>query len=520
MTRSLKKAVIAATLLSLFVCTISPNIYSQGRLERAPARDVEGTQPIPAGSQTIPAGTIIILEIDDQLSSASSRRSDRFRAHVASPITDTTGKLIVPVGTVVECHVSTVEKAKWRHRSGTLSVEFDNIRKLDGTPTPVKATLTSAKAEDRKRLNDEYSLKADSTLARDIIFVGGGAGAGAAIGVFTGGALLGAGIGAAAGLTAVLLMKGKDVVVEQGERFGMELIQPIPARGFVFEPRPPPPQFPTQTPLPDNRQLPGSLNPYDATVSREQDGSVKVRMNAEAPSQGWRVFSNHDNPVNGVARIRLRGTPPASSGFNAQLRQLTATPVPEICLDDPGRVIRRIEFMDKFGRLSFPVDVPSQPGSRYMRAPIAPVNPGTGTITPNNPPVITQPGTQPQLPTGSVAGMAQSSAQKVDVIRRQYANDLGYMIDRNGQATFFGQQQPTVDQKLFFEGLMTLYSSLLKLQNGSPDAATIRTNAQKVQEDANFTNQAWRRIRLDPNLNNRWNIAYAEINSMLSVAYR
>lgn len=562
MTRSLRKAVIAATLLSLVVSTVSPNAYSQGRMRSVPARDSESTQPIPAGAQFIPAGTIIILEMDDRLSSAGSRASDRFRAHVVSPVIDGANKTLINVGTVVEGHVSTVSKAKWRHRSGILAIEFDNLRRPNGTPVPVKAALTSANADDRKRLDEEGNVKAGSSIKRDIVFIGGGAGAGAAIGVFTGGILLGAGIGAAAGLTAALLMKGQDVVIEPGERFGMVLTQQIASNALLptnispiiptppYTPTPTPspytptptitpspysPTYPTTRPVDPNRQTPGSLNPYDATATRESDGSVRLRVNADAPSPGWRVFSNHENIASNAVRIRLRGTPPSSSSYNAQLRQSTVTPVPEICLDDRSGLLRRADLMDKYGRRLFSVEIPYQPGNRYARAPVAPANSGTsypGTTNPGasypgatNPPVYTPPSTGQQqggtqLPASSLAAMAQSAAQKVDVIRRQYGNDLNYMIDRNGQATFFGAQPPAAEQKQFFDGLMALYASLLKLQTGASDANTSRVNAQKVQEDANFTNQAWRRVRLDANMNNRWSAAYAEINSLLSVALR
>ncbi|MBP6821839.1 MAG: hypothetical protein KA368_09860 [Acidobacteria bacterium] len=551
MTRSLRKAVIAATLLSLVVSAVSPNVYSQGRMRSVPARDSESTQPIPAGAQFIPAGTIIILEMDDRLSSAGSRVSDRFRAHVVSPVVDGANKTLINVGTVVEGHVSTVSKAKWRHRSGILAIEFDNLRRPNGTPVPVKAALTSANADDRKRLDEEGNVKAGSSIKRDIVFIGGGAGAGAAIGVFTGGILLGAGIGAAAGLTAALLMKGQDVVIEPGERFGMVLTQQIASNALLptnispitpsqpLTPTSPitanPPIYtpPVQQSDP-NRQLPGPLNPYDVTATRESDGSVRLRVNADAPSAGWRVFSNHENIASNAVRIRLRGTPPPSSSYNAQLRQSTITPVPEICLDDRSGLLRRADMMDRYGRRLFSVDIPYQPGNRYARAPVAPANPGTsysGTTNPGasypgatNPPVYTPPstgqqgGTQP--PASSLAAMAQSAAQKVDVIRRQYGNDLNYMIDRNGQATFFGTQPPAAEQKQFFDGLMALHASLLKLQTGASDANTSRVNAQKVQEDANFTNQAWRRVRLDANTNNRWSAAYTEISSLLSVALR
>ncbi|HQR31330.1 MAG TPA: hypothetical protein PLK30_01240 [Blastocatellia bacterium] len=555
MTQRLRKAVIFATLLSLVISAISPNVYSQGRLGRAPARDAEGSSPLPVGTTTIPAGTIIILEIDDQLSSAGSKVSDRFRAHVVSPVVDGANKTLIPVGIVVEGHVSSVSKAKWRHRSGVLAIVFDNFRRPNGDPVPVKGTLTSASAEDRKRMDEEAYLKGDSSLKRDIAFIGGGAGAGAAIGVFTGGALMGAGIGAAVGLTAALLMKGKDVTIEPGQRFGMILTQQISSNLFQANaspiPTPVPTPIPTPVPFPPNPNpnpypyqptptptpsgpLPGPLSPYEATTIREGDGSVKLRVNADAPSSGWRVFSNHENLANGLVRIRLRGTPPRSTGVEPRFQQSAILPVPEICLDDKSGLLRRAEFMDKYGRSSFSVEIPYQPGTRYGRAPAsAPYNAGnsgTNYSTPGypngtipvgtTPPTTNQPGTSLPTPTTSIAVQAQSAAAKVDYIRRQYANDLGYMINRTGPPTFIGQQPPSADQKQFFDGLMALHASLLRLQTGATDANSVRSNARRVQEDAELTNQTWKRVRLDSNMNSRWQAAYAEINSLLGVALR
>lgn len=530
MTRSLRKVVFAITLLSLVSAT-STQIFAQ-RLGRAPARDLESTPPLVPGAATIPAGTIIILRIDDRLTSGGSKVSDRFRAHVDKPVVDANGKTIIPMGAVVEGHVSSVSKAKWAHRSGVLAISFDNFRDPDGKPIPAKATLTSADPDERKRLDEEGYLKGGAPVKRDIAFIGGGAGLGAGIGVFTGGALVGAGIGAVAGLTATMLMKGKEAVIEPDQRFGMELIQPFPANAFQPKnvslpptPTPTPIIRPSPTPTIDpNRQLPGALSPYDVTAFRDNDGSVRLRINAEAPSPGWRVFTNHEeNSANQTVRIRLRGTPPASSSVNAQLKQMTLIPAPEVCLEDRSGLFRQAELVDKNGRVVLRVPIPRQPGNQYARVQTATSPPATGNSG-GIPTTGTTPGGGGALPppssSSAIATMAQSASSKVDYIRRQYANNIGYLIGSDGNPTFIGQQRPTTEQEQFLSGLGALYSSLVNLRSTASNPNVVRTSAQRVQEDLTFANQVWQRVRLDNDLNNRWSAVRAEINTMLSTALR
>ncbi len=566
MTRSLKFAFTVVTFLSLVVSAASTHdaIVLAQRLGRAPARDLESTPPLPAGITALPTGTIIILEMDTRLSSANSQVADRFRAHVARPVLDESGRTLVPAGISIEGHVSSVSKAKWRHRSGVIGIVFDNFFSPDGRPVPVRGTLTSANAEDRKRLDEEGLIKAGSTVKRDIVFIGGGAGIGAGIGAVTGGALLGSGIGAAAGLTAVLLMKGKDVSIEPGERFGIELVQPFsiasdPFRLRNITPIPgtgagtgagtgigtvpgtgtgigtgigtgtTPIIRPTPTPDP-NRQIPGPLSPYDVTAVREADGTVLLRVNAEAPSPGWRVYTHHENISSNTVRIRLRGTPPLSRSPEAQLalRQMTLTPAPEICLDDRGRSIQRAQLLDKSGRVRLTVDIPSQAGAqRYARVSATTTTPGTNTGTPGipspgfTPPTPSQPdiGT-PSVPTSSISTMADNAAKQVEVIRFQYAANLGYLINTDGSTTFIGARQPTAEQQQLFSSMGALLNSLRNLRANASNPNTMRTSALKVQEDFNTTHQIWLRVPLDSNLNSKWNNVYRDITILLNSALR
>lgn len=341
------------------------------------------------------------------------------------------------------------------------------------------------------------------------------------------------------------------VVIEPGERFGMELVQPFPANAFqpkatvIPPPRPTPTpvippqepykpnnpyQPPNQPPTNPNQQTPGALNPYDVTTYRDSDGSVRLRINAEAPSPGWRVFTNHEELASSqTVRIRLRGTPPSANSADSlpQNRRTTLTPSPEVCLEDRSGVYRRAEILDKNGRSVLRVDIPNQVGtSRYARIQAASTGtPGTGNPPVGNPGGIPSGGGQngngganPTPPLTSIAGAAQSASSKVDYVYRQFANSIGYLVRTDGSLNFVGQQRPTTDQEQFLSGLGALLSSLTNLRSSAANPNVVRSSAQRVQEDLNFTNQSWQRVRLDNDLNSRWVAARTEISTMLSSA--
>ncbi len=364
---------IAATLLCVAFASTT-EVFAQRRLNRPPGRDVEGTQILPAGTSVIPDGTILIVEIDSKINSGTAQVSDRFLARIATPIVDERGRTLLQAGTLIEGHVANVKKAKWGHRSGELELSFDYIALGDGRNIPLRGEIVGG----TNPIDEEGNLKAKSAIKRDALVTTGGAVAGAGVGMVTGATILaGGGVGAAAGLTVVLVMKGKDVDIDRGERFNLQLAQPVnvnPPRNnvrvgvgsnrFIGS-------GPIRTPVPLQPRgsaggiLPGGYSPgsqsyspgsqsygnpnsvrtpwsrvpvYDVRAERDRDGMLRVQVTAQTQTGGWRIYTNHEVQPRDTLDIRLMGVPPSEYGQRQIMRPTAST----ICVEDRNSDIRRI----------------------------------------------------------------------------------------------------------------------------------------------------------------------------------
>ncbi len=177
-------------------------------------------------ANTLPEGTVIVTEMMTKLSSKTAQAGDRLRAKVITPVT-VNRNVLIPAGSLIEGQVQDVVRAKSRRRSGMIEISFDRLR-IGKDVYPIEATLAPVAAGDDKRLDSDRRLtRSSGGVKRTAAFVGGGAGAGAAIGYVAGSALFGAGIGAGVGVAALLLAKGKEAEVATGMQIGAELLTPI-----------------------------------------------------------------------------------------------------------------------------------------------------------------------------------------------------------------------------------------------------------------------------------------------------
>jgi len=191
-------------------------------------------------SWTLPADTVIGVQMNTTLSSRTSRVGDKFVATVTVPVY-VNGQTVIPAGSVIEGRVTQVTPAKRMSRSGMIAIDFDDVVFPNGTRVDLVGGLTSSDPRTRRRIDDEGRVSAEGN-SRTPVFIGGGGAIGAVLGGIAGGgkgAVLGGITGAAAGGAAVLLAKGEEAQVPSGTPFGVQLKQSLIIReSFLLETAP------------------------------------------------------------------------------------------------------------------------------------------------------------------------------------------------------------------------------------------------------------------------------------------
>ena len=502
----------------IIVVSILPGGAAAQRPDRPPARDFEGTPVLAAGIEVVPEGTYLLLEMETRLSSRESRQSDRFQARLASPVVDARGRTLIPEAAYVVGHVSAVTPAKWRRRSGIISVEFDYLYMPSGEEIPIRGYLTSADAEDRQRIDEEGTIRGGAPRKRDIVFIGGGAGAGAAIGMIAGGTLAGAGIGAAVGLTATLLLKGQEAVVEEGQRIALGLTEDLRVEQTTDYPAPEKRIERPTSPIAPSRPISnGSENRGDNKTSsqspigggavnlsairseRSSDGLIRVLITAETPSTGWRIFTNHEISRDTV-EVRLSGVAPAISAT----RQISHPTAPTIVIQDRTNRIQKIVVHGKNTVQSIGVNSSwTDRGSKTSTT-----RPGT-----NSPPRDNNQGGTPSRQSGDLSGtstgkpspeMLEASTRiekEIDLIRYNFASSIGIWLNKDGTYDVLTGRTPSSEEKRFLDGLGALSNSVRVWHYNSPTSASRRSNSLRIREDALVVESSWKRISMSSETN-------------------
>jgi hypothetical protein len=184
------------------------------------AKPLTGSKDGAASRQvTVPAGTVLPIELRTSVGSETSKVEDPVRGIVRSTVM-VNGVGAIPAGSTL---VGTVTEAQRSARvKGRARVAF-RFTSLDTPGDSERVTIRTG----------SVVREAQATKKRDAATIGGGAAAGAIIGGVAGGgdgAAKGAAIGGGAGTGVVLSTRGKEITVPAGTLVSVKLVDPVTLR--------------------------------------------------------------------------------------------------------------------------------------------------------------------------------------------------------------------------------------------------------------------------------------------------
>ena len=175
----------------------------------------------------VPAGTVIPVTLTSRISTKNARDGDGIYGKTVFPIT-VNNKIVIPEGSFVRGKVTEIRRPGRVKGKGELTLNFQTLVLPGGITVPIYTSLGGVGGAGERK--GEATVQGDSSKGEDAKTVGTTAAQGALIGVIADrgkGAVVGGGVGAAAGTAAVLLTRGKDLVLEPGTTIEIVLDRPL-----------------------------------------------------------------------------------------------------------------------------------------------------------------------------------------------------------------------------------------------------------------------------------------------------
>lgn len=207
----------------------------------APPALTRSTPPSGAGDASttgqiiVPASTAIPLELRNQISTRTAYVGEAIYCDTIYPIT-VNNRIILPVRTYVKGQITQVKRPGRVKGKAELGLRFDEITLPNGVTKPLRATLSGFGGNGKEGFSaKEGRVEGEASKGKDAETIAIPAGEGAGIGAIAGasghhtglGAGIGGAAGAAGGLTAVLLTRGKEVVLPRGTSLELQLSAPL-----------------------------------------------------------------------------------------------------------------------------------------------------------------------------------------------------------------------------------------------------------------------------------------------------
>lgn len=198
----------------------SPQSRQQDRPQYSPQNPPSPNGPEdqyapPPAQLTIPSGTVLIMRLNEPLSSDHNQVGDQFSGVLEQPIV-VNGWVVARRGQVVMGQVKSVQKAGRVKGVSQLGVELTDMTLVNGEQAPI--------------LTELWKGAGGTSHGADAATIAGGTALGAIIGSAADwgrGAAIGAGAGAAAGIGAVLLTRGRPTILAPESQLSFRIVDPV-----------------------------------------------------------------------------------------------------------------------------------------------------------------------------------------------------------------------------------------------------------------------------------------------------
>ena len=268
----------------------------------AVAQTFNGRQ-LQGGVTYVPVGTALDASLTSPIDSAVGKAGDLFSARLNAPLY-MGSDLVLPGGTTLEGNVTSADKSGHLGTNGVVGLHLTGAVTPDGIRYPLSANLTTTQSKDPSIHEDKQgnlkgrtsSSTVKSGIVRTALWTGGGTLLGICFAPIVGGAvgagaIVGVASGGAVGLGSNLWRKGKDVRIPSGTRIQFALDQPMAVSSSMAG-------------LPNGTSAIGSnaysnsgpssnsySNPYQAPTA----GSLNT---SSSPNSSYPNSSNYSNPSN------------------------------------------------------------------------------------------------------------------------------------------------------------------------------------------------------------------------------
>ncbi|MCL2878234.1 MAG: hypothetical protein FWF13_05590, partial [Acidobacteria bacterium] len=184
---------------------------------------------------TAPEGTVIPIVLLDYLNTRNTQTGDVFYAETTYPIW-IQQTLVIPKGSDIRGTVTEVVRPGRIKGKGRLTVRFEDVLLPNGVRHTLSAAFRGIHGPGEETIDRRAeSVEGSSSVGEDVETIIGTTTSGTLLGTVIGagqgnigtGAAVGAAAGAAAGIVQVLFSRGRDLVINPGTRFDLELKQPI-----------------------------------------------------------------------------------------------------------------------------------------------------------------------------------------------------------------------------------------------------------------------------------------------------